>query len=302
MRELEAARSRLAEFALFLRSRKARLARARQLLRERDRWTRAKTREETEAAVMRALEEERLLARQKEELRQVQEMLAATEERVLRRDGRGRLLFGAGFWTLTAIAAAIGSWFTAGAIAPAPVVASVDLVARGRDDAPLTPDADAVFQTSYRELLADEAFRGVVRRRLEERGLALVADERTFHAWMDSIRTDSDGAGSLRLVADGTEELATILALDTVATSLVNESARIAKGRADLPRIALVGQTSVPGRSTFATAVVQRDPKDRLAIAGLLLSGVIGLGFAGSALLFGRLARAKRRFEESEPA
>jgi hypothetical protein len=181
-------------------------------------------------------------------------------------------------------------------------VASVDLVARGRDDAPLTPDADAVFQTSYRELLADEAFRGVVRRRLEERGLALVADERTFHAWMDSIRTDSDGAGSLRLVADGTEELATILALDTVATSLVNESARIAKGRADLPRIALVGQTSVPGRSTFATAVVQRDPKDRLAIAGLLLSGVIGLGFAGSALLFGRLARAKRRFEESEPA
>lgn len=300
-RGLDAARRRLAEFGLFLRTRKARLAKARHLLRERDRWTRAKTREQTEAAVARALEEERLLAKQKEELRQVQEMIAASEERVLRRDGRGRVLVGAGFWTLVAIAAAIGSWFAAGSIAPTPVVASVDLVARGRDDAPLAPDVDAVFQASYRELLADEAFRAVVRRRLEERGLSLLADERVFPSWMDSIRADSDGAGSLRLVAEGTDELPTILALDTVATSLVNESARVAKGRSDLPRIALVGQTSVPGRSTFSTAVMQQDPKDRIVIAGLLFSGVIGLGFAGSALIFGRLARAKRRFEESEP-
>lgn len=300
--ELAATRSKLAEFGVFLRERKARLARARGLLRERDRWTRAKSRESNEAAYVRTLEEERMLARQREELRQVQEMIAASEQRLLKREHRGRSVFAVGWLMLVTAALMAGSWYAADLVAPARAVAAVDLTAKTRDGAAITPDVDALFQTTYREALADEGFRTAVRRRLEERGLYALAEEKHFAEWIGGIRADSDGLGALRLIAVGPDETTAVLGLDTVATSLANEASRLARGRSDVPRIGLVGQTNVPGRLTFSAAIPQVDLERRLSAAALLFSGTVVLGIIFGALVLGRIARSKRHYEELEPA
>ena len=142
----------------------------------------------------------------------------------------------------------------------------------------------------------------MVQKRLAERGVASLGSPSDTAKWMDSIRTDSDGPGSLRLVAEGPDTPTATIALDTVATSLVNEAPKLAKARPNLPRIALAGQANQPGRLTFSTRVPQTSSNDRVMVAAMIFSGVLALGGVLGFFLFGRLAKSKRSYEESEAA
>jgi hypothetical protein len=199
-------------------------------------------------------------------------------------------------------AVAVGSWFAAGVAFPPPAVVSVDLVAKTHEGGTLTPEAALAFETGYKQALQDDAFRGVVQKRLLERGVVALGSAPDMAKWMDGIRTDSDGPGNLRLIASGPDTATASMALDTVATTLVNEAPKLSKGRTDLPRIALAGQANQPGRLTFSTPVPQTSSNDRVMIAAMIFSGVIALGGILGLLLFGRLAKSKRSYEESESA
>lgn len=283
----------------FLRTRKRRVDLARRLLRERKVRRETEVREATENAMVRVLEEERLVKKQREDLRQVQELLTTSERDMVSRYARHRGSLVAAWLMIVMAAVAGGSWFAAPMVMPGTSVASVDLHAKGKDGEAVTPEADALFQSVHRDALADEGMRNAVKKRLAERGLNSLKGVE-LDAWLDGVRVDSDGPGSMRLVAEGPDPQTAVVALDTLATTLVNESPKLGKGKGDVPRAGIVGNTQTPGRLTFSTLLPQQEPWDRLIAAGLLFSGVVTVGLIGGAVVFGRIARAKRRFEDAE--
>lgn len=297
-RLLEEKSKRIAEMGGLLRTRKTRLDRAKQLRRERTISERGRSKQAAEAALVNALEEERVLKRQREELRHVQEMLAASERRQLGSAARSRGLFAAAWCMVVTAVVAASAWFAAGAVWPVPSVASVDLVAKVRDGERLSPEMDTTWQAVHRDALKDDAFRAAVQRRMSDRGLNALGGSREMNAWLDGVHVDSDGPGALRLIASGPDNDTVITALDTLATTLANESPRLLRARGDLPKAMIAAATAVPGRVTYSTIVPQTAPADRLQAAAMLFSGVAALGLAGGAVVYGRLARAKRKFEE----
>lgn len=291
---------RLAEAALFLKTRKARLDRARELTRARVRRDDRKARESSEAALVRTLEEERFIKRQREELRQVQEMLALSEQRLLRRQARSRGLMAAAWCMLSTCAVGFTCWIAADVLWPLPSVASVDFVAKLESGTTMRPELDTEWQAAHRAALQDSAFRTTVQRRLQERGVVGFSDSAALNVWFDDVRIDSDGPGSFRLIARGADPESATIALDTLATSLVNDSSKLLRGKPELPRAVITGNTAVPGRVTFSTLVPQTSLKDRVAAAAMLFAGVAGLGLAAGLVVFGRLSRAKRKFEDMD--
>lgn len=283
----------------FLATRKQRIDRARRLQRERRAKREREVRQVAENAMVRVLEEERLVKKQREELRQVQEVLSATESTMMLRYARHRGGLVAAWCVIVIAGLAAGSWFAADSVVPSSSLASVDLVAKVGESERIEPEADALFQSVHREALADPGFREAVKKRLADRGVtAFKGDE--FEAWLDGVGFDSDGPGSLRLVAEGPDPQVATIALDTLATTLVNESAKLAKGKGDVARATIVGNSQVPGRITFSTLVPQRGPLDRLMAAGMVFSGVMTVALVVGFVTFGRIARAKRRFEDAE--
>jgi hypothetical protein len=292
--------AKLEQAVAFLASRKRRVDLAKRLLRERKKRREIEMREATENAMVRVLEEERLVKKQREELRHVQEVLSTSERTMMSRYARHRGGLVAAWVMIVMVALAAGAWYAAPAVMPGAAVASVDLVAKTRDGSELTPEADVVFQSVHREALADEGLRMSVRKRLIERGINAFKGSGDLTAWFDAVRVDSDGIGSLRLVAEGPDPQTAVMALDTLATTLVNESPKLAKGKADVPRISITGNSQVPGRMTFSMLVPQQGPWDRFIATGMLFSGIATIGLVGGAFVFARIAASKRRFEDAE--
>ena len=291
--------ARLGEALGFLATRKRRIDLARRLQRERKAKREREVRQAAENAMVRVLEEERLVKKQREELRQVQEVLTATETMMVQRYARHRGGLVAAWCTLVVAGLAAGSWFAADAVLPGGSVASVDLLAKVDDPQGVTPEADTLFQSTHREALNDEGFRETVRRRLADRGVqSLKGDE--VDAWLDGVTYDSDGPGSLRLIAEGPDPQTATIALDTLATTLVNESAKLAKGKGEVARATIAGNSQVPGRITFSTLTPNRGPLDRIMAAGMVFSAVFTLSLVAGLVTFSRIARAKRRFEDAE--
>ncbi len=291
---------KLNEALAFLASRKRRIDLARRLHRERKVKREREVRQAAENGMVRVLEEERLVKKQREELRQVQEMLAATERSMLHRYARHRGGLVAAWCLIVIVGVAAGSWYAADSVLPKVAVASVDLTAKVREGEHISPEADTAFQSAHREALANAGFRDAVKRRLADRGVSVLKGNGEFDRWLDGVDFDSDGPGSLRLIAEGPDPQTAVVALDTLATTLVNESPKLAKGKGDVPRAAIVGNTQVPGRITFSTIVPQQGPLDRIISAGMVFSAVMTVGLIAGVVTFGRIAKAKRRFEDAE--
>lgn len=284
----------------FLSTRKRRIDLARRLMRERKVAREAEVREASENAMIRVLEEERVVKRQREELRQVQELLATSERDMVSRYARHRGGLVAAWIMIVVSALAGGAWFAAPMVMPGASIASVDITAKTKDGEPITPEADNLFQTIHRDALADPALRTAVKKRLSERGVNALRGEAELDAWFAGVRVDSDGLGTLRLVAEGPDATSATIALDTLATTLVNESPKLTKGKNEAPRASIAGNSQVPGRLTFSTLVPQDGPWDRVVAGSLLFSGVATLGLVAGVVVFGRIARTKRRFEDAE--
>lgn len=292
--------AKLTEALTFLATRKHRIDLARRLQRERKTKREAEVRTVAENAMVRVLEEERIVKKQREELRQVQEVLSATESTMMQRFARHRGGLVAAWCMIVVGVVAVGSWFAADSVMPAAAVASVDLSAKAREGETITPEADIAFQSVHRDALSDEGFREAVKRRLADRGVHALKGNAEFDRWFEGVQFDSDGPGSLRLIAEGPDGQTALIALDTLATTLANESPKLAKGKGDVPRASITGNTQVPGRISFSTLVPQQGPLDRIMAAGMLFSGVLTVGLIAGLVTFGRIAKAKRRFEDAE--
>lgn len=303
--------AQLAQVAQFLKVRKTRLAALRRGLRRRARAQQAlrqiysneiagaegsvpSAAAPVAAAVAHphAIEGADALAAERRELEDLRTILAASEQALARRAAGTRLVTTTALASAFLAVAAALSWHVAGAVAPPPALATVDLVVASRApeaqrDAE-SPDAKPVADWLSAHL-ADERFVGVVAGRLGDLGRTAAESAALVDRLADRVTVASDGP-HVRLALRGSGPEATVATLDAVATATVQESNRLPERRSDFLRIAIANAGQEVGRAVFAKSAPLPDP-DRLGRAGIAFGALAAAG----ALVAGLLHLAGRR-------
>jgi predicted nucleic acid-binding Zn-ribbon protein len=270
----------LTKAAVFLRTRRARLNAL-------HRGVKARMRELREERVRRPIvsgdaqvaAEREALANERNEITELRAMLMATEHSLAQRAAAMRPWTSAAISIAFAAAGALTSWHLSGAIAPSPVLATIDLGVTSRaPEAKQDQAADAAPIAAWiTETLASEAFAGMVAGRLHERGRTRSESDAMALGLAQRLTIEQTGP-TIRLGLRGSGADASAATLDAIATSVVIESNRDVVRRSDLLRVGIVNAKQEVGRAVFASVEVLPDPT-RLLRAGTL--------FAGFALLAG---------------
>jgi len=292
----------LGRVATMLRSRRDRLKRVRDVLRDRVRRSRdagagtAPPRPTGQAA----LHELRQVQQKREELRQVQKFLADSEVRMVRRWATRSAASLAMIGTLFVAGLCAAAWVASDHLWPAPGTASVDLIARGGKGQPLDPRLADGWKAWHAAILADPIFAEDVAKRLEARGVA-PGDATTVAAMLQrDLKIDSDGPGRLRLVLSGEDRRLLPPVLDTVATTLAAESASQAPRRPDRTPAIVIGERSRDGRIAYSLLDPRPLDRERVMHAGVLAGGGLAVTVAIAVPAMFLLRRVRRIVPEEE--
>ncbi len=295
---LEEKSRRIAELAGFLRTRKQRLDRLHAMLRSLPARRMAAAPTAAVAAPVGAsaarIAEENRLADLRERLQVAADRLAETEERMVHRYAHARAPIVAAWIVIAVATLATLSWAAAGTFFARMSVASCDLVAALPAGSSIEASKIAPWDTRTRSLVTDPATLESVRARLAERGLA----DLELKSWMDTLRMDSAGPGTLRLTATSEGDARAIAALDTLATTVASASRQAAGTVEGLPKVEIAGASLQPGQVTFSTARPVPDTAARLGRAAAIFSGLVLAGFAIGFVLHRSIVRSRRLVDD----
>ena len=169
-------------------------------------------------------------------------------------------------------------WAHARMVSPDRYVREVQRVGRA---APIDPQRIAMAYAAYEQLKA-------------KRGLA----DLELKSWMDTLRMDSAGPGTLRLTATADGDARAIAALDTLATTVASASRQAAGTVEGLPKVEIAGASLQPGQVTFSTARPVPDTAARLGRAAAIFSGLVLAGFAIGFVLHRSIVRSRRLVDD----
>jgi hypothetical protein len=199
--------------------------------------------------------------------------------------------------------AALASWHLAGALAPTPALAQVELSVSSRAPegqqrgAAAQDDSNTADSTGHGARIeqwidarvAEESFAGVVAGRLLDRGRTRAEGDALAASFADRLSVESEGS-TVRLALRGQGLDETSATLDAIATSIVTEANRDPARRSDFLRVGIANAKQEIGRTVFAHAEALPDP-ERVIRAG----GFFGGFFAAAAVVAGVFAIFARR-------
>ncbi len=279
--------------AMHLKRRRQRLQRLKGLLKNARPKTKAPTGPDPERARL-AIE----IQEKKQSLLEVQKCLAASEQQMMRKWARPRAIITMTWMLMLIGGVGIGAWFGAGYWKPPVVAASVVLEAKPKAGQNPTEAELASWQAAHEAMAHDNTFANVVAKRLGVRQIKSLTDSAKVGLFLkENLTVDSDKPGVLRLTLTGTDQPLTLAVLDTVATTMVNESSRSAGKRSDGMKASVTGERPGVGRIEYASINPIPVKDERLMYTGILFgAGVVGLTLIGS-VLYTVLMRTKRVFE-----
>ncbi len=288
--------AQLAQAAAFLRTRKTRLAAVREGLRLRAKAQRAlrqiysappldgSATSREPAAFAGEMQSERLhLVAERQELVELRDILAASEERLARRARSSRFFTTTAFVALFLSATGAISWHFAAVLAPPSVLATVELeVARRADGTEATTEVDSSAVAAWlRESLSNDTFIGAVSGRLSDRGRLRAESEALVAGMSERASVEADGSVvRVSLRGDGTDT--TVATLDAIATTAYVEGNRLPERRSDHLKLGIANASREVGRTVFSHAETITDASQRtraamlwgaLTAAGALLAG-----------------------------
>ncbi len=294
--ELRETARRIKVAAKNLQVRRDRLRRARRLMRERGPGEGGgKADYELRARQMREMQQQR------QAVLEAQSALAASERKMIRRWSRGRAIVSVTMIFILAAIFAGGSWLAADQFFPAEIAASVTLRAKSRNDQGLTPKEIEQWKQTQSELVRHEAFHNTLLDRLEDRRIDTFGSAAALGAHLaDHLTLDTAGENEITLTLTGENPDATMMLLDTLAASLATESAKQVASHRGRARSVIAAEREENGHVRYSTLNPIPIMDQRLERAGIIFGG----SFTGALLLilivYLRLARAKRVFDESE--
>ena len=305
----------LAQAAAFLRTRKNRLAAVRQGLRHRSAALRvlrqiystprldaglepcANAAVASPSMLVGEMQGDRLaIAQERQELVELRDILAASEDRLSRRAHASRFFGTTAIVTLFMSVSGALSWHAAGVLAPPTILAHVELQATSR--APESQQTGAVDATVVgawlRESLSDDTFIGAVSSRLSDRGRLRAESEELAANLSDRASVEVDGS-TIRVSLRGDGAETTVATLDAIATTAYVEANRSPERRSDQLKIGIANATREVGRTVFSHAEAITD-HSRVMRAGM----VFGAFTAIASLLAGAFWLMARRASRTE--
>lgn len=247
--------------------------------------------------------EREAMANERQELIDLRAVLEASESALARRAAGTRLSTAVAFALATVAIAAAASWHLAGALAPAPARAMVELAVTSRtpegvrmasgDD----PTADAAVAAApiaawIRDRAADERFAGAVAGRLLDRGRTRAESDALAVDLADRLSISDEGS-TIRMTITAPSADDAVATLDSIATSAVTEVNRDPARRSDYLRVGIANAKQEIGRTVFSRAEPLSDGS-RVGRAGGIFGGflVFAAAVGGFLMLMTRRASA----------
>jgi hypothetical protein len=295
---MERHRTDLAEIARHLHRRRARLTRLKKSLKTRGSDT--VSREDGAEMIEQRMRQSEIIEQRQRELDDVRCMLATSEKKMIRRWAGPRAIVVTG-WTLVMMAMiAVGSWFMADHLRPPIRTASVSLapkIMKGQEFGP--GDSSAWIAMHESQLQSDQFIREIAQRATARR-LTPWDSYAAVHQLMTSkLSVDDAVPGKLILTLSSDDGARATRFLDILATSMAVETQRTIASRPG-------GYTSTvldPHLKDGATRHASLEPgllrDDRLVTAGMLFIAGFVISFMLIGIVYARLLRAKRIFEEA---
>ena len=294
-KQLRRRAERVGEIARHLDRRKSRLNAMRSTLRRRERGI------ANDVGGFGSTQDNQRLDAQRQELEEVRDFLARSEQQMVKRWARPRA-FASVAWLLAILAfSAAAGWIASDRFMPGPGSASVLLTARTADSSPLTERGADDWNEWHRALATDPAFVAVVQKRLAMRGIAAGrSEEATAKLLLDRLSFESEGVGRMRLVLAGDDRRVVEPTLDAIATALVSESSRQAPRREQGARATLPAERSLQAGGGYAARVDTTPDREMLLRGGLVGGGVFLTSLLLVGLVYSVLSRSKKVFENRE--
>jgi hypothetical protein len=223
------------------------------------------------------------------EVKQKQDALKATEEKMRRKWARPRAVVVFAHLAGVAVVVGIVSWLLAGALFPPTIAASVNIEAKSKSGAPVSEENKAQWQQVHTAMLESESFLERASERLAEQRFDGYEDPEVLAERLaDDLTVDSAKAGSITLTLAGKGRSDTTFVLDTLASTLAMQSARQAGKRSDNAVAVVRGERREGGQVRYAT--IRDTPiSDRRPVWAAVL---FVLGFVGSLLMIQRIQLA----------
>lgn len=306
-REIQRKAVRLKEIARHLQRRKLRLERMRQLLDERRKSDQTSGSRAESIALSHADTEHRAkqmdqLRIQQESLREAMRCLIISEKEMIRRWARPRAMVTLCCFVVMAGILAAGSWFATDHFFPATISASVTIEAKDRPGFPMDDQQLSAWQIWHTGKLQDAAFHKTLADRFDSRGLAALGNaEAVQQRLTNDMKFDSSRDGELVLTLAGTNSDEITSVLDTVAITLVSEARREAGKRTDGGSTVLLGERKVDGQTYYASVGRVPVKDERLVYAGSIFGGSMAVMLLFWGMIYMKLSKAKRIFDESDP-
>jgi hypothetical protein len=232
------------------------------------------------------------IAQERQELVELRDILAASEDRLSRRAHASRFFGTTAIVTLFMSVSGALSWHAAGVLAPPTILAHVELQATSRapeSQQPAVIDA-TVVGAWLRESLSNDTFIGAVSSRLSDRGRLRAESEELAANLSDRASVEVDGS-TIRVSLRGDGADTTVATLDAIATTAYVEANRSPERRSDQLKIGIANATREVGRTVFSHAEVITD-HSRVMRAGMVFGAFTAIAslLAGSFWLIARRA------------
>jgi len=307
--------------AAHLQRRRARLRRVRAALRERSKGAgaghvssgsrgrhgmSAQSIAETEvrATQIRALDEKR------RELLKMRELMARSEEQLVRRWARGRSITIVGWLAMLLLLAGLVAHGLTEQIFPPSVVATTTFEVDAGPGRTLSAEKLESWQDWHRSLVRSESFLTELAQRCAELRMEPYGTRSTLEARLErDLSVDAAVPGHVTLALAGMGEAATLDLLDVIASTIAAESSRQRSQRLDGARTRFPDERIEAGRPRYARIAPDQGAEEaagdlvgRLLASALLARVAVGGGvlvvlLTLAALVYLKLLRAKRVFE-----
>jgi hypothetical protein len=222
------------------------------------------------------------------EVKQKQDALKVSEEKMRRKWARPRAVVVFAHLAGLALVVGILSWLLAGGLFPATIAAAVNIEAKSKSGAPVSDKNKAQWQQVHTAMLESDSFLQRVSERLTEQRFDGYEDPEVLAERLeDDLTVDSAKAGSITLTLAGKDRTDTTFVLDTLASTLAMESAQKAGTRSDDAVAIVRGERRDKGQVRYAT-IRDKPISDRRPMGAAVL---FVLGFAGSFVGIQRLQR-----------
>ncbi|MDX2018468.1 MAG: hypothetical protein SFY95_12625 [Planctomycetota bacterium] len=263
--------------------RRARLSRARKLVREQNK----KIQKAGEALRGRLEQCEQILAQRAEVIGAINAVRDAQARVRKSSASRGTAALLLSVCVAFALSAAF-AWALAGRLTPGMFAARVKLVAENKDR-DLTAGEKSSWSADHVRMVRDPGFLNTTAERMRRRGIASLAEPADLLRFMDQ-RVDAQSAEpgvlTLELREEGADRAQRTL--DTIASALASESNATRDRRSD---------GAVTAVSAAAEVVAGPLDQQRLITAGMIFAGLTLVLGAGTLVFWSRLRKAKDQFE-----